>query len=41
MVTVRIFPVTDHLFLADSTGDPGNYNDLKSNQVKARSFSVR
>jgi hypothetical protein len=33
-VTVRIFPATDHLFLADSTGDfRDQYSHVKSNQV--------
>jgi uncharacterized protein len=35
-VTVRIFPATDHLFLADSTGDFMDfYAHVKSNKVSA------
>jgi hypothetical protein len=33
-VTVRIFPNTDHLFLADSSGQPGGYAMLPSHTVR-------
>ncbi len=33
-VTVKIFPATDHLFVADSSGDSAKYNELKSNKIR-------
>ena len=33
-VTVRKFPATDHLFLADSLGDPGRYGMLATRTVR-------
>ncbi len=33
-VTVRKFPATDHLFVADSTGDPARYGSLSSRVVR-------
>ncbi len=32
-VTVKVFPATNHLFVADSTGDPATYAQLKVNKV--------
>ncbi|HEU4988371.1 MAG TPA: alpha/beta fold hydrolase [Gemmatimonadaceae bacterium] len=33
-VTVRKFPATDHLFLADSVGDPAGYGALRTRSVR-------
>jgi dipeptidyl aminopeptidase/acylaminoacyl peptidase len=33
-VTVKIFPETNHLFVPDPVGDPGKYNELKSNRIR-------
>ena len=33
-VTVRKFPATDHLFVADSTGDPARYGSLPTRVVR-------
>ena len=34
-VTVRLFPATNHLFVADSTGDITKYDKLPSNKIRA------
>jgi dienelactone hydrolase len=39
-VTVRVFPMTDHLFLEDSTGDFTKYKDLKSNKVRPEILGI-
>jgi hypothetical protein len=33
-VTVKMFPATNHLFVPDSSGDPAQYDHLKSNKVR-------
>ena len=33
-VTVRVFPETDHLFLADPSGDPAGYRALRASGVR-------
>jgi hypothetical protein len=33
-VTVRVFPETNHLFLADPSGDPTGYAALPSKRVR-------
>lgn len=35
-VTMRTFPATDHLFVADSVGDPARYSSLSSRAVRPR-----
>lgn len=34
-VTVRVFPLTNHLFLADPDGYPAGYSELKTNRLRA------
>lgn len=35
-VTTRIYPATNHLFLADSTGDPAGYASLTTTTIRPR-----